>query len=483
MAEPNFGDKTIWTGDNLEILRGMNSECVDLIYLDPPFNSNQDYAAPVGSAAAGAAFKDTWTLSDLDVAWMGLIADEQPALAHVIKTARLTHGKGMQSYLTMMAVRLMEMHRVLKPTGSIYLHCDPTASHYLKLLMDAVFGRDLFKAEVNWQRTPAHSDSRTFGNVSDRILFYSAARINADSIRTPLSPEYVKSHYHYSDDRGRYRADNLTGPGLSAGESGESWRGYDPGNIGRCWSVPKSGKYSAYIDQSIIPGYRNIDGVLARLDALDDADMLIHTLKGSVPQLKRYLAASDGQVPSNNWTDISPINSQAKERTGYPTQKPLALLERIIKASSNEGDIVLDPFCGCATACVAADKLGRKWVGIDISHKAVELVNMRLQQDMGSLFYHGYVTARTDIPRRTDIEAPIPYRQNKHVLFGLQEGLCNGCRTEFPFRIFEVDHIIPQSRGGTDHLENLQLLCPSCNRIKGNRPQEYLLARLAEIGV
>ena len=161
----------------------------------------------------------------------------------------------------------------------------------------------------------------------------------------------------------------------------------------------------------------------------------------------------------------------------------LALLERIIKASSNEGDIVLDPFCGCATACVAADNLGRKWVGIDISPKAVELVNMRLQQTMGSLFHHGYVTARTDIPRRTDIETPIPYRQNKHVLFGQQEGLCNGCRTEFPFRIFEVDHIIPQSRGGTDHLENLQLLCPSCNRIKGDRPQEYLVARLAEIGV
>ena len=433
------------------IPEGAISRKVGLIW-GIPVNSNQDYAAPVGSAAAGAAFKDTCTLSDLDVAWMGLIADKQPALAHVIKTSGLTHGKGMQSYLTMMAVRLMEMHRVLKPTGSIYLHCDPTASHYLKLLMDSVFGASLFKAEVNWQRTPAHSDSRTFGNVSDRILFYSAARINADSIRTPLSPEYVKSHYHYSDDRGKYRADNLTGPGLSAGESGESWRGYDPGNIGRCWSVPKSGKYSAYIDQNIIPGYRNIDGVLARLDALDDADMLIHTPKGSVPQLKRYLAPSDGQVPSNNWTDISPINSQAKERTGCPTQKPLALLERIIKASSNEGDIVIDPFCGCATACIAADKLNRRWVGIDISPKAVELVNMRLQQAMGSLFHHGYVTARTDIPRRTDIETPIPYRQNKHILFGLQEGLCNGCKGDFPFKLFEVDHRVPRSRGGTDHL-------------------------------
>ena len=151
----NFVDKTIWTGDNLDILRGLNSESVDLIYLDPPFNSNRDYAAPVGSRAAGAAFKDTWTLSDLDVAWMGLIADEHPAIYRTIEAAGLTHGKGMQSYLCMMAVRLLEMRRVLKDTGSVYLHCDPTASHYLKSLMDAVFGAAQFQNEITWQRTTA----------------------------------------------------------------------------------------------------------------------------------------------------------------------------------------------------------------------------------------------------------------------------------------------------------------------------------------
>ena len=224
MADANFADKTIWTGDNLDILRGMNSECVDLIYLDPPFNSNQNYAAPVGSAAAGAAFKDTWTLSDLDVAWMGLIADEQPATAHVLKTAGLTHGKGMQSYLTMMAVRLMEMHRVLKPTGSIYLHCDDAAGHYLKLLMDALFGAGKFTAEITWKRTSTHSDSRTFANVADIILFY-GDQINTNDVRVPYDREYVARFYRYDDNDGRgvYRLDNMTSPGIR----GPTWHGYE----------------------------------------------------------------------------------------------------------------------------------------------------------------------------------------------------------------------------------------------------------------
>ena len=452
MTTPNFADKTIWTGDNLDIMRGMNSESVDLIYLDPPFNSNQNYAAPVGSAAAGAAFKDTWTLSDLDVAWMGLIADEQPATAHVLQTAGLTHGKGMQSYLTMMAVRLMEMRRLLKPTGSIYLHCDPTASHYLKLLMDGIFGAGQFRNDITWKRFNFHSDAKRFGRVADNILFYSESDdYHFNRQKAPFSREYIESKFTQEDERGRFQPDNLNPPG---------------------------GRGPVYEFHGITKAWRFTEEKMKALEA----DGRIYTA-GKVPRLKRYLDELDGQAVHTIWTDIPPVNSQAKERVGYPTQKPLALLERIIKASSNEGDMVLDPFCGCATACVAANRLGRKWVGIDISPKAVELVNMRLQQAMGSLFHHGYVTARTDIPRRTDIDAPIPYRQNKHVLFGQQEGVCNGCRTEFPFRIFEVDHVIPQSRGGSDHIENLQLLCPSCNRIKGNRPMEYLMAQLAGIGV
>ncbi len=453
--QPNFADKTIWTGDNLDILRGMNSESVDLIYLDPPFNSNRNYSAPVGSAAAGAAFKDTWTLSDLDVAWMGLIADEHPAIYKTLEAAGLTHGKGMQSYLCMMAVRLLEMRRVLKDTGSIYLHCDPTASHYLKLVMDAVFDASNFRSEITWKRTTAHSDSTRFGRNTDTLLYYSKSQNRTWNIQyEPYGDEY-RARFKRKDADGRaWTDDNLTAKGLAGGGYEYEYKG-----AFSLWRVP-----------------------LKTMERLDAENRLHFTRTGGIRR-KRYLDEMKGRPVQALWDDIDAINSQARERLNYPTQKPLALLERIIKASSNEGDVVLDPFCGCATACVAAENLGRKWVGIDLSPKAIELVNVRLKAAMGGLFHDRLVTARTDIPKRTDIDAPIPYRQNRHVLFGQQEGRCNGCGGEFPFRMFEVDHVIPRSRGGTDHIDNLQLLCAHCNRTKGDRPQEYLMARLRETGV
>ena len=456
MPEPNFVDKTIWTGDNLDILRGLNSESVDLIYLDPPFNSNRYYAAPVGSRAAGAAFKDTWTLSDLDKAWMGLIADEQPATYKVIETAGLTHGKGMQSYLCMMAVRLLELRRVLKVTGSIYLHCDPTAEHYLKLLIDAVFGSSNFRSEITWRRTNAKGQAfKGYPNNADILLYYSKTNEFAwNRLYVPHDPAYVQKFYkNVEPETGRrYQLDNLVNPNRDRPNLTYEFLG-----VTRVWRWTKDRMQAAYED-----------------------GLVVQKRPGAVPRLKRYLDEMKGNPVDTIWNDIKPIQSQSKEGTGYPTQKPLALLERIIEASSNKGDVVLDPFCGCATACVAAEKLGRRWVGIDISPKAVELVNMRLQQAIGSLFHHGYVTARTDIPRRTDIEAPIPYRKQKHVLFGEQEGRCAGCKILFPFPNLTIDHVVPRSKGGTDHLENLQLLCGACNSIKGDREMAYLMARLKE---
>ena len=479
MARANFKNRTLWTGDNLDIMRGLNSETVDLIYLDPPFNSNRDYAAPIGSAAAGAAFKDTWTLDDVDLAWHGEIAEANPALYRVIDAARQAHGKGMQSYLIMMAVRLLELKRLLKPTGSIYLHCDPTASHYLKLLMDTVFGAKQFWANITWKRTSAHND-RLFGSESDTILMYGGGKQNPSAVRVPLTEKNLKSKYRYRDGNGRYRTGDLTGAGTSDGESGNAWRGFDPTAIGRHWAAPKTGAYAQHLE-TLLPGYLSISGVHARLAALDDAGMIHYSPKGGMPALKRYLPPDAGRIPGDLWTDIDVINARAKERRGYPTQKPLALLERIIKASSNEGDVVLDPFCGCATALVAAEKLGRKWIGVDLSEKAKELIQVRARKELG--LFSLRVVYRDDIPSRTD-QGKLPhYRTHKQTLYGQQEGHCFGCRTLFDIRNLTIDHIVAQAKGGTDHIYNLQLLCGACNSMKGTKSQEEFLAALTREGI
>ena len=458
---PNWANRTIWTGDNLSVMRGMNSESVDLIYLDPPFNSKRDYAAPIGSKAAGAAFKDTWTLDDVDIAWHGEIAEQNPAVYAVIDAAGIAHGKGMKSYLIMMAVRLLEMRRLLKkPTGSLYLHCDPTASAYLKLLLDAVFGSGNFRNEIVWKRTSSHSDGaqgrKQYGRVCDGLLFYTrGAEWTWNLQYTPYDQTYVDRAYrHVEPNTGRrYRLDNLTGPG--GAEKGNP--SYAVLGVTRFW------RYSE-----------------PRMQQLIEAGRVVQTKPGTVPAYKRYLDEMPGVPLQDLWADVGPIGAAAKERVGYPTQKPLALLDRIIKVSSNAGDVVLDPFAGCATACVSAETLGRQWVGIDLSELAATLVKTRLKEAF-KLFYE--VHHRDDVPKRTDIEKLPSYRTHRHQLFGKQEGRCGGCRVVFPFRNFTIDHVVPQSQGGSDHFDNLQLLCGACNSVKGDRPHAALLATLKERGI
>ena len=466
-------------------MRGMADESIDLIYLDPPFNSKHDYAAPIGSKAAGAAFKDTWTLDDIDVAWWGEIADTNPSLYKVLEATRETAGKSMMSYLIYMAVRIMEMHRIMKDTGSLYLHCDPTASHYLKTVLDSVFGIENFLADITWRRTFAHND-KMFGAIHDHILYYSkdgCCTKNIDAVKIPMTtktnPEYSKE-----DEHGPYRGIVLTGPRIASGESGRPWRGYDPAQSGRCWSVPRTGKYAEWIEKKFIPGYRSIDNIHKRLDLLDECGLILWPKKqGGVPSLKRYMTKDSGTLPGDVWTDVNPVSSGAKERLGYPTQKPLALLERIIKASSNEGDTVLDPFCGCATACSAAEKLDRRWIGIDVSPKAYELVKDRLVREAGLDKFTkgaGEVIHRVDVPSRKG-ERTTCY---KDVLYGLQAGNCNGCCHHFEYQHLEVDHVVPRAKGGPDIDDNLQLLCGSCNRIKGAKlDMAGLKARLKELGL
>ncbi|MYG81459.1 MAG: hypothetical protein F4187_06700 [Gemmatimonadetes bacterium] len=402
MPAPNWANQTVWTGDNLPIMRGMNSASVDLIYLDPPFNSKANYAAPIGSKAAGAAFKDTWTLTDVDAEWINLIEAKHPALYRVLLAAMSDSDK---SYLAYMAVRLLEMRRLLKPTGSIYLHCDPTMSHYLKLVMDAIFGRRNLINEVVWYYRGAGTPKTAFARRHDVLLWYA-----------------FKSGQHYFD------ADPVRQP----------------------YAETTKDRFSHYIG---------------------------NVRQGSDygPQTLNPL----GKHPDDVITTIQPIAPSAKARLGYPTQKPVELLHHLIDSSCPDDDgVLLDPFCGCATACIAAEQRQRQWVGIDISAKAAELVALRFVDEIGRVTYDG--AHRTDIPKRTDLGKLPPYncQANRQSLYGLQAGNCGGCGEHFGMRHFEVDHIIARKKGGTDHLENLQLLCGNCNRIKGDRGMEYLRTKL-----
>ncbi len=348
----------LYYGDNLDILRRyIEDATVDLVYLDPPFNSNRDYnvifkdESGRKSDAQLLAFEDTWhwgPSAEATYAFLTNTARHEGRIPGTVSTiiAALRAGIGenqMMAYLVEMAIRLVELHRVLKPTGSLYLHCDPTASHYLKLVLDAIFDVRNFRSEIVWKRTSAHNTARRYGPVHDVLLFYAkGAGATWNAQEQAYSDEYLKSHYKSVDADGRaFRLNDITGSGTRNGPSGQPWRGFDPTTIGRHWTK-----------------------VPVDLEKMD-AEGLIHwPKKGGWPAVKRYLT---GGVPLQDvWTDIDPVNSQAKERLGWDTQKPLALLERVIKSSSNVGDIVLDPFCGCGTALIAAHKLHRRWIGIDI---------------------------------------------------------------------------------------------------------------------
>ena len=390
----------------------------------------------------------------MDEAWHGEIADREPTLYASIDAAGLSHGKSMKSYLIMMAVRLLEMRRLLKDTGSIYLHCAPTASHYLKMLLDTVFGQAQFRNELSWRRSnPKNLGKTNFPNCRDIILRYTKSdRWAFNKMFGAHNPEYVRKAYKYQESNGRrYRLLPLLNPNDNRPNLTYEFLG-----VHRVWRWTKERMEKAYAD-----------GLVVQLSP------------GAVPQYKKYLDQSKGRTITNDWNDIEQV--AGGEAIGYPTQKPLALLDRIIKASSNEGDKVLDPFCGCATALVAADRLNRQWVGIDLSPLAAKLVLKRIRDDRGELFDD--VIHRTDTPSRTD-HGPLPsYKTHRHTLYGKQEGICAGCQVMFPFRNMTVDHVVPQTKGGSDHLDNLQLLCGACNSVKGVRSQEAFIAKLKADGL
>jgi DNA modification methylase len=376
----------LYYGDNLDILRRyVKDETVDLVYLDPPFNSNTNYnvlfAEKDGSRAASQiqAFSDTWTWNQESESAFAEIVTAGGRAADCLQAFRTFLGEcDMLAYLVMMAPRLMELRRTLKSTGSIYLHCDPAASHYLKMLMDAVFGPVNFLNEVIWKRTSAHSGSKRWGPVHDVILFYAKSSTFVwNPVFQAYSAEYVEGFYRYTGEKGRFQVGDLTGAGTRSGESGQPWRGVNPTDMGRHWAVPNKVLLETLGKESLSLT------VQQKLDALDKQELIYWPPKGKMPRFKRYLNEEAGVPIVDVVTDINPIGAQAAERLGYPTQKPQALLERIISASSNHGNVVLDPFCGCGTTIAAAQALGRPWIGIDITHLAITLIKQRLKDSFG----------------------------------------------------------------------------------------------------
>jgi site-specific DNA-methyltransferase (adenine-specific) len=356
----------LYYGDNLTVLREhIRDESVDLVYLDPPFNSNATYnvlfRGPSGdqSQAQIEAFEDTWhwnnvaerTFDEVMRGRNGDVADMLRAMRSFLK------DNDMMAYLTHMAVRLVELHRVLKPTGSIYLHCDPTASHYLKVLMDAVFGNENYRNEIVWLRTHSHNFKVIgYARQNDILLYYSKSETNAfNQLFTPYGEAQLGRYQEDSDGR-LFKAENLTFSTANPSRQFE-WRGSKP-PPNRSWGADKEQLEKWYAEGKIL---LKKDGT-PRLDGL-----------------KVYLDETKGKALGTNWTDIPRVGNTSGERLGYPTQKPVALLERILSASSNPGDVVLDPFCGCGTTVHAAQKLDRQWIGIDITHLSISLIEKRLK--------------------------------------------------------------------------------------------------------
>jgi adenine specific DNA methylase Mod len=396
----------LYFGDNLDVLREhVPSDSVDLIYLDPPFNSQANYnvlfrdSSGAAAEAQAEAFRDTWEWSESAANAYEDVLRLNGDVALILDGFRKWLGEnGMMAYLAMMTIRLIELRRTLKPAGSLYLHCDPVASHYLKIIMDAIFGHEHFRNEIIWRRAAAHNKlSRQYGPIHDVILFYSRTR---DMLfhpgRTPYTRHYIEDQFRNSDERGNYRLNELTGSGTRTGESGRPWRGYNPTPRGRHWALPASLKET-------LPPHLHNASMVEQFDHLADEGLIVFSDSGR-PTYKQY--AGRGVLYQDMWAyqsgtasvlyrnddeidrDVKWLDAE-DERLGYPTQKPLGLLARIVASSSDEGQTVLDPFCGCGTTVEASQSLRRQWIGIDVTHYAITLIEKRLRAA-----YPGRATSR-----------------------------------------------------------------------------------------
>ena len=403
MGTLNVANRTLAVMDNYPFLRSLNNECVDLIAIDPPFAANETFTSkprpPITqaefdeevalAAAHGVAHnegigesrvRDFWNWDDdIHPAWKMRIQDDYPQVHAVIEAVEACATENEAAYICFMAVRLIECHRVLKPTGSIYVHCDDHANSYLRMLLDALFGFENRRNEIVWNRSGGRSGSNRWGRVTDRLLYYTkSASYTWNRQYRSLNPDYVRRNYRYDDDDGRgpYRRLPLHAAGVRTGESGAVWEDYEPGRHNRHWATPTKGNMHNFIvENAIIPGWPDsYPSVQDKLEALDSHGLVVHS-DSYLPEIKTYLSASRGTAATDFIADI-PMAS-GNEDTGYATQKPLALYQRIIAASSNPGDVVLDVFAGCATTAIAAENLGRQWVACDMAYRAWTMLKRR----------------------------------------------------------------------------------------------------------
>ena len=354
----NVPTRGLYIGDNLETLRRISSNSVSLVYLNPPRNSGRRLEAPENSDAAGFVFDDNWTPDP-----MGPVVD-----------AEQMHREGMEAYLAFMELRLLELHRILKLSGSIYLHCDPRVSHHLKVMMDSIFGPEQFKSEIVWKRPLASAGSKRWRWTHDTLLFYAGPRKYVwNQVLQEPSPEYLSRHYHLVDEGGRFQAQALLRAGARDDDRGAVWRGIDPGKLERHWDVSTRGLKQA------LPERGDLDdlSVVEKLDLLEQAGLVYWPKSGGLPRYKVYADMIRGERLSDLITTVDPVDRRSQEYTGWPDQVPEALLDIIIRASTREGDIVLDPFCGSGTACVVAEKLGRRWIGMERAEMAGHVLQRR----------------------------------------------------------------------------------------------------------
>ena len=481
----NVPSRTLFMGDNLDILRGINSECVDLIYLNPPWNSGYRLVARETSRARGVAFDDEWTQDHIEAEWLEEVELRCPAAFQVINSAKIASGDRMAHYLTFMGIRLLELERVLKPTGSIYLHCDPKASHYLKIVMDAVFGEDNFKSEVVWYRGGSRGGLRTWGPNHSTLLFYTGlVRHRWNRVPMDYDPEYWMQYFTYEDERGRFRTVSLMGEGMR-GHLSTDWRGVNPADIGRHWAVPLRSLRNAY------PNRDDLDGLSPqqKLDLLDDAGLIYWPTRGRVPRHKQYADQSEGARVQDVITNI--LNMTRTESTGWPRQMPVRLVDLIIRVSSNPGDLVLDPFCGSGTTCIAAENLGRDWIGIEQVYEAEKVLHDRLEHELDNSWPADegdwQLSVKRYMPIRTDIkgsESRIDLRVTRQLLHARQSGRCNGCEHSAPLHFLTIDRVDPaESEADVANPDKLQLLCHACKTLKGNHNMDYLKLQLYMSGI